>query len=223
MFNFWSIGSFRVHLFFVLVSVIGSMFAVAAEDYDTVIKSKEMVEKVNELEKKLRAEVKEDIAEKRKQALSDLERVLGLHQSSGQKGEALLIENEIVKLKRKMGLPLDGKVMVNSGGGEGEGDNGLDANQYFKFRTDYFFKEEGIIIGSLNFRANQKVRAICKYEGNKKTHIWDWEDMGDHVQIKTGGEFGTIIISERPSSNLKTILIRWGGELKNTLTDANLK
>jgi hypothetical protein len=198
--------------------MLGSVLMVGAQDYDTVIRSGEMEEKLVKFEKDLRAEVKEEIAIKRVQALSDLERVLGLHQSISQKEEARLVKIEMNKLKRKMGLPVEPIPEEKNGGVNGK--KVATENQYFRFGTEYLFDEVGRISGKFIFRPNNNVRAVYEYEGKAVAHIWEWQDMGDHVQIKTGGVFGKIILSTRPNSELNIILIRWGGELKNILTDA---
>ena len=62
---------------------------------------------------------------------------------------------------------------------------------------------------------------IYNYKGKSESEFLDWKDMGDHVQVLAGSPLGKIIISESPSSNYKSLLIRWGGELKNKLTDGH--
>jgi hypothetical protein len=94
-------------------------------------------------------------------------------------------------------------------------------NRYFEYQTNYLFNEKGVISGKFSFLSNQKVKITYNYKGKDVSQYWEWKDMGDHVKINAGSLLGTIIISEYPSSDLKSLLIRWGGELKNKLTDGH--
>lgn len=224
MFNFWNQTPSRFLSIFLIAGIAGSSLAQAQRDFEAARESMELLGKMKEFESELRAETEKKIAEKRERAVADLERLIERRLTAGEVAEAALILTEINKLRGKEGEANVEKPMVVKDQKNGGGAKNLVSNQYFKFRTDYFFKEDGVITGKFIFRANQKVNATYRYKGQgEEVKIWDWKEYTDHIEIETEGKFGTILISERPSSNLKSLLIRWGGELTNVLTDANSK
>jgi hypothetical protein len=168
-------------------------------------------------EAELREESEKKIAGVRKLALERLEKLRKLYISKNKQSESNSIGKEIDLLRNKMGMPASDRPVAR----ETKRANNDNENQYFKYRTSYIFDEKGIINGKLIFMPNKKVRAIYKYKGKDVSEFLDWKDMGDHVQISAGSSLGMIIISESPRSNHKSLLIRWGGELKNKLTDGH--
>lgn len=205
---------------FLLGGIAGSTLLHAQGDFETVKRSMELLEKMEEFESELRAETDKKIANKRERAIEDLEKLVERYLTSGEVPEASLIMIEMNKLRAMNAEEVVDKPKVDGGDGRGQANKESSGNQYFKYGTDYLFEEKGVISGKLIFRPNLKVRAVYKYKGQDVVNTWEWEDKKDHVEIKTGGALGKIIISERPSSNFKSLLIRWGGELTNILTDA---
>lgn len=211
MSTFWNpIKSIFITLFFIGGLALPSH---AQRDMAEGMKSKALVDEMKEEVIELREKTKKDLNEKRERAIEELEKLQEAYQSANKKDVASLIAKEINQLKRKMGKPVKNNAIAREAR---EASN----NQYFKYHTDYFFDEKGIIKGKLIFMPNQKVRVIYSYKGKEENKFWDWKDMGDHIQINGEAPLGTIIISEQPSSNLKSLLIRWGGELTHKLTDA---
>ncbi|MGJ8657675.1 MAG: hypothetical protein ACSHX6_14605 [Akkermansiaceae bacterium] len=204
-----------------MVVFVGSSLVHAQGDMEAVRKSMELLEKMKVFESELRAETEEKIAIKRERAAEDLENVIERVLTSGEVAEAALIMNEISRLREKKGEANVVKPKVDKDKPSGDSGKGLLGNKYFLFKTDYLFKEDGVIAGKLIFRPQNKVRAVYKYKGKEVVNTWEWKEIIDHIEVETEGALGTIIISERPSSNLKSLLIRWGGELTNVLTDAN--
>jgi len=209
----------RNSLYFLLVWMGFASVSVAQDDYADMNRSKEQVNKVKKYEEQERARTKEKITEMRKQAVLDLERLLKQFSSDDKKGEADLIKMEINKLKAKMGLEVKGQLPVKAVS-KGNGGKG---NRYFKYREEYDFVEKDIISGKFIFMPTGKVRVIYVYKAQTQSAFWNWEDKDDHIEIDSGSSLGKIIISERPNSNLKLLLVRWGGDLKNILTDAKMK
>ncbi len=202
---------------FLLVGIASSSIGLADDDFEKGRKSKELVEKMKRQESELRVETKKKIEGVRKLALERLEKLRQRSLSQSKAAEADSIGKEINLLRNKMGLAtLD--MPVKHEDRKASNDN---ENKYFKYGTSYVFDEKAIINGKFIFMPNKKVRAIYNYKGKDLSEFLDWQDMGDHVQISAGSSLGTIIISESPSSNLKSLLIRWGGELTNKLTDGH--
>lgn len=202
---------------FLLAGLAGSSFGLAEDDLEVGRKSKELVDKMEQQEAELRDESEKKIAGVRKLALERLEKIRELYLSKNKQAESNSIEKEINLLRKKMGIPAPNRPVAR----ETKRANNDNENQYFKYRTNYIFDEKGIINGKFIFMPNKKVRMIYNYKGKSESEFLDWEDMGDHVQVLAGSPLGKIIISESPSSNYKSLLIRWGGELKNKLTDGH--
>jgi hypothetical protein len=202
---------------FLLAGLAGSSLGLAEDDLEVGRKSKELVDKMKQQEAELREESEKKIAGVRKLALERLEKLRKLYISKNKQSESNSIGKEIDLLRNKMGMPASDRPVAR----ETKRANNDNENQYFKYRTSYIFDEKGIINGKLIFMPNKKVRAIYKYKGKNVSDFLDWKDMGDHVQISAGSSLGVVIISERPRSNHKSLLIRWGGELKNKLTDGH--
>ena len=202
---------------FLLAGVAGSSIGLADDDMEEGRKSKELVEKMKKQESELREETKKKIEGVRKLALERLEKLRERYLSQSKQAEADSIGKEINLLRKKMGMPASERPVAS----ETKRASNDNENKYFKYRTNYIFDEKGIISGKFIFMPNKKVRAIYNYKGKGVSEFLDWQDMGDHVQISAGSSLGTIIISESPSSNLKSLLIRWGGELTNKLTDGH--
>ncbi|MFT5904646.1 MAG: hypothetical protein ACI9E1_000231 [Cryomorphaceae bacterium] len=217
MFSFWSNTQSIFLPLFLLAGLAGSSIGLADDDMEKGRKSKELVEKMKKQESELREETRKKIEGVRKLALERLEKLRKRYLSQSKQAEADSIGKEINLLRNKMGMPASGRTVAR----ETKRSKNDNENQYFKYRTSYVFDEKGIINGKFIFMPNKKVRAIYNYRGNDVSEFWDWQDMGDHVQISAGLSLGTIIISEIPSSNLKSLLIRWGGELTNKLTDGH--
>ncbi len=219
MSKFWNFTQSRLLPLLLLAGASGSSLVLAQGDLETGMKSKELVDEMKKQEIELRAETQKKIARKRERAIEDLEKLRRLYKSLSKKSEENSIEEEIKILKKKMTTPEDGKSDTRDRDNKPEREDS--ENQYFEYRTSYLFDEKGIISGKFIFMPNQKVRIIYKYKGKETSEFWDWKDMGDHVQISAGLPLGKIIISESPKSNLKSLLIRWGGELTNKLTDGH--
>lgn len=197
--------------------------ALADKDMETGMKSKQLVEEMKRQVKEMRTDAEKKIAFKRERALEDLVKLRTQYHSAKKKTEAELITGVIKKLQEEMERPADFKRVdiEDEPDDPDELEKDEKHNQYFEYRKSYAFEEKGFIRGKLIFMPDQKVRVIFNYEGKDASEVWDWKDMGDHVQISAGSTLGTIIISERPKSNLKSLLIRWGGQLTNKITSAN--
>jgi hypothetical protein len=203
-----------------VVGIASSLLGLADDDLEVGKKSKELVDEMKEKERKLREESEKKIGKERESALKELEKLLKLYQSRNKKAEADSIEKEIDLLKKKMGLPggIRRSDRVRRPDREAQEEK---QNRYFEYQTNYLFNEKGVISGKFSFLSNQKVKITYNYKGKDISQYWKWKDMGDHVKINAGSLLGTIIISEYPSSDLKSLLIRWGGELTNKLTDGH--
>lgn len=232
MFNFWSIIQSIFLPLFLLVGVAGSSIGLAEDDLEVGKKSKELVDEMKQKESEMRAQTEKKIAWKRERALEDLEKMRRFYKSLDKETEEESIEIEIKLLRKKMTTPAEGRQVapeIRPDGGdrerrpdrENKPDRSDSKNKFFKYRTSYIFDEKGIISGKFIFMPTQKVRIIYNYKGKDASAFLDWKDMGDHVQVNGDSTLGTIIISESPSSNLKSLLIRWGGELTNKLTDGH--
>ena len=214
MSDIWNFLQPAISKFFPLVILLSGMSnTVYAQGKDMAegAKAKAMVDEARKEEREMRAKSKEELNEKRQRAIQDLEKVLKKYQSPSDKEMADLITKEINLLKEKLGIPV----------GEENDIREASNNLFFNYRTEYFFDEKGIIKGKFIFMPNEKVRVIYSYKDKQESKFWDWKDMGDHIQVKADESLGTIIISEQPNSNLKSLLIRWGGELIHKLTDAH--
>ena len=205
---------------FLVLGIASSSLGLADDDLEVGKKSKELVDKMKEKERQLREESEKKIGRERENALELLEKLFKLYQSQNKKAEADSIEKEIDLLKKKMGLPggIRRSDRVHRPDREAKEEK---QNRYFEYQTNYLFNEKGVISGKFSFLSNQKVKITYNYKGKDVSQYWEWKDMGDHVKINAGSLLGTIIISEYPSSDLKSLLIRWGGELKNKLTDGH--
>ena len=254
MYKFINVTQLNLLKLFLLFGILGVSIGLADDDLEVGKKSKELVDKMKQEEEELRAKTDKKIASTRELAIERLERLHRQYHSSKRMAEADSIKDEINRLKKKMGVPVD-QVAEKHGphGPDGhprpdghrrpngphdrvepatpeqlaevdepeENSKGDVKNQYFNYQTSYQFDEKNIISGKFIFMQDNKVKVTYKYNNKETSEYWKWQDMGDHVSVTADSILGTIIISPRPNSDLKTLIVRWGGELKNKLTDAH--
>lgn len=168
-----------------------------------------MIDELRKEESEIRDKNVMELNKKRELSIASLEALLKKYRSQNREAEADLVSKEIENLKQKLAVAIK------------NAQKKANHNQYFSFNKNYFFDEEEVIRGKFIFMSNGKVRALYNYQGKQESRIWNWEDKGDHIVVEAGKILGPIIISERPSTKLSGVLIRWGGELTNKLTDAN--
>ncbi len=202
----------------IIVWLVAMPFGFANEDLEVGRKSKELVDEMKRKEGELREETQKKIKEMRELALQHLEKARNQFLAQKKLGEADIIAKEINQLRSKLGMPpLANPEIVKKDDVKVSNDQ---KSNHFKFNTSYKFNDEGLIQGKMIFMPNQKVKINYSYKGKETSEDSDWKDMGDHVLIQSNSILGETIISTSPSSNQKSLLIRWGGELTNKLTDA---
>jgi len=208
-------------LWFLLIASFSTSI-VKAGDWDEVKKSRDMMAKLKAEEIELRKAADGRILKMRKLALQHLESMYQKYVTASKLAEAKGIEVEINKVRALLGEPEFNASKNVSGIGAGNNVNSR-GNKFFRYGVNYSFEEKGHISGSFNFKSNQKVKLTYQYKDKKQTDSFNWVDMGDHVQIQTDSEMETIIVSDMPKSELRSFLIRWGGDLEHKITHANLE
>lgn len=197
-----------------LLMMCGVMCSVAygqnEDDAETnKAKAVAMIDELRKEESEMRDKNVMEVNKKRELSIASLEALLKKYRSQNREAEGDLISKQIENLKLKLAVA------------KKNAQKKAKHNQYFSFNKNYFFDEQEVIRGKFIFMSNGKLRALYNYQGKQESRIWNWEDKGDHIVVEAGKILGPIIISERPSTKLSGLLIRWGGELANKLTDAN--
>ena len=219
MFQLFDHSYFKFTHLFLLAGLIGISIGSANEDMEQGQKSKEMVEEMKRKEGELREETNKKIHQTRELGLNHLEKLMEQYLSQNKNTEAESIAKEINVLRDKLGMPPLEKLEKPVAKDDVKSGNDKE-NQHFIYNTNYRFNEDGFIKGTFTFMQNQKVRINYNHKGKEVSEFPDWKDMGDHVQINANNLMGQILISTSPSSNKKSLIVRWGGELANKLSDA---
>lgn len=221
MYQIFRNPNLKFYCMFIIVGLVGTSIGIADDDLDEGKKSKELVAEMKKKEGELREETRKKITQVRELALTHLEKAHEQYLSQKKQAEADIIAKEINQLRAKLGMPPVGNKLASMPNQKVNVQSNNKGNQHVLFNTNYLFNRKELIYGKLNFMPNQKVNISYNYKGKNKTELADWKDMGDHVQVNAGDLVGQILISTNPSSNKKNLLIRWGGELTNKLTEAN--
>jgi len=181
--------------------------------------TEELLQKLRKFEKSERKNASIRADKVRRKAIAELEKIAAGLDKDKNARQLKAIQREIDKIKHRLsGVNVPEKKDIPPV----EPKEPAAGNKFFHVGVPYSFKHDiKKFSGTVTFLANNTANMEIREDGQGPVKvIWHWKNNGDHIALSGNDNYGPIFVSEIVGDEKNSIMVRWGGKLRNKTTKA---